>query len=149
MRSPKELRLSENASGESARVLRLSVVCGNAPDVRSDTKVFHEEDNKSAAWRNNHLERNRFQVLRLRVPRQSRGDLEAIASDASTCFIDRRRSWKRVHARDVPSPYHLHGGYQPASSKRPTIPPERRGHPRPGRTFLAGYRVFVDRGRQD
>ena len=85
------LHLVENTSGKSARVLRLGVMLGNARVVRCDKKGFHEVGNKSATWRHNHL-KNEFEVHRL----------PTASVDKTTCFLDSRRCWKRVHARDAP-----------------------------------------------
>ena len=73
------LHLVENAFGKSARSPGSVLRQGNAGDMRSDKTVFHEVGKSSATWRNNHLERYIFEVLRLRSPRQSRIDLDAIS----------------------------------------------------------------------
>ena len=38
-------------SGTSARVLRLSLMCGNARDERRDKEVYNEMERSSATWR--------------------------------------------------------------------------------------------------
>ena len=78
------------------------------------------------------LERNQFDVPRLRVPRETRGGSDDVAgSFETTRFFDERLHWKRVYPRDVLLTHHVHGhdqrvsGDGHASSKRRTQPSER------------------------
>ena len=62
-----------------------------------------ETERSPTTWRVDHLERNQFEVPRLRVPRQSRSDsVDVAGSFQTTRFLDERLRWKRVYSRDVP-----------------------------------------------
>ena len=55
---------------------------GDARVVRTDKNTHRGVGNYSAARRKYHLERDKFEVPRLRIPRQSRRDLGAVSRDA-------------------------------------------------------------------
>ena len=53
----------------SVHVFRLSSVWENTRDERRNRQVDHEVDTSSTTWRDDYLERNQFEIPRLRVPR--------------------------------------------------------------------------------
>ena len=65
------LHLVENPFGNSACDLRLGFVCGSARDEQRNSLVYFEMGRSSMTWRDDDVESNQFEVLRLRVPRGS------------------------------------------------------------------------------
>ena len=63
--------LSKIHQGTNALVVRLRLVCGNARDERRNRKIWCDMERYSATWRDDYFDRSHFEVLRLRVPRQS------------------------------------------------------------------------------